>query len=238
MDNILGQVSDVLPQIDLKEVEKGFSEFAHNIAKAEQALEKALAKGSFDLGHFSEAFVKEFEKRGLEFQQELLETTTLTEEDDVNFAELERSLDNILDKVQEVFVDVAGALQVDQIHSEKIFDEIRSPLKHLIVVTAKTIERHPCLLELALYLAVRPLPIAGWLISPIMTLLGFAAKGPVKGSFASSVQRKVYKDGVPKDSWFSKAQSAGMKGEGPPVLGTVLELSALGRNARDHGRLF
>jgi hypothetical protein len=134
MEDILRQVSTVLPNFDFGEVQKRFTEFTHEVVKAEQNLEKALAEGNFDIGQFGEAFTKEIEKRGLEFHQELLETSTLTKEDEVHFADLERSLDKALEKVAHIFVDVAVALNVDGHHAQGIFNVIKDPLRHMILI--------------------------------------------------------------------------------------------------------
>jgi hypothetical protein len=132
LDDALQQACSVLPKFGIEEIKTGFSEFAYKVADAEQTLGKVLPRGGADVYHFREAFAQEIERRALKLRQGVLPTSP--EEGDVHMADLEGYIDKVLEKIEGVFVDIAMSLQVDKDSAQNIFNDIKKPLKHIIVI--------------------------------------------------------------------------------------------------------
>jgi len=88
--------------------------------------------------------------------------------------------------------------------------EILSSIEDLVVTVGDLIEQHPIIFEVVL--------ISSWLLlfetrilRPILNCLGFGPLGPGKGSPAAWAQRAFFGSSVPKQSWFSYLQKAGMR---------------------------
>ncbi|KIP05248.1 hypothetical protein PHLGIDRAFT_19771 [Phlebiopsis gigantea 11061_1 CR5-6] len=50
----------------------------------------------------------------------------------------------------------------------------------------------------------------GFILRPLLSLIGFGPFGPIKGSTAAWAQRRFWGAAVAKGSWFSVLQRAGM----------------------------
>lgn len=106
--------------------------------------------------------------------------------------------------------DVLVKFGVDEEQAQIALEHIGRLSVQMVVITGDVREQHPVLFATVITAAVIAAIPEGWLLRWWLDLLGFGARGPVKNSAASWMQRNFYGAVVEENSWFSALERAGM----------------------------
>ncbi|KAG1875429.1 hypothetical protein DFJ58DRAFT_740959 [Suillus subalutaceus] len=130
----------------------------------------------------------------------------------------------VLDRFEEGFLQVATKLGVSEellkIHSSSL----KFVVQHVAVTIGDLAEQHPEIANALLLIAIAELSplllpqiemgalLEGWLLRPLLRMIGFGPQGPIKGGIAAWLQRWIFGPTIPKGNWFAVLQRLGMIG--------------------------
>lgn len=190
------------------------------VEKYEETLEEAFTKSNITLDHFMARVTDQITLQIADFHGIIDDAT---EKDHVF---VEKAVDSTIDALEDIVVDVGATLNINSSHIRVAFEDLRQPLKNTVLLVVTVLEEHPCLLEVATMGFMMEFP-GIFIVRSFLQLLGFSITGPVKGSIAAGIQSKVYGGKIPKASWFSGLQKAGMTSLKSKTFGSAALVAAI-----------
>ncbi|KAI0080567.1 hypothetical protein K474DRAFT_1657713 [Panus rudis PR-1116 ss-1] len=126
--------------------------------------------------------------------------------------ERKQSINSTLASVEDALVELGLKFNVDEKRMHTLARDFCLHIETLVVSIGDLSEQHPVLRAILVssviaFIAPR---ISVWVLRPVLNLFGFGPAGPVKGSLAAWAQSTFLGAVIPKNSWFSLLQSAGM----------------------------
>ncbi|KAH9834881.1 uncharacterized protein C8Q71DRAFT_766877 [Rhodofomes roseus] len=125
----------------------------------------------------------------------------------------------VIRRVEEVLIKFCVQHGMQEQHARARLGPIMKHVQDVVVTIGDLAEQHPVLLETILISAIMYIIPESWFLRPLFRLFGMSPEGPIKGSAAAWAQRTFYGGYIPKGSWFSHLQRAGMKAG--PWMGPV-----------------
>jgi len=138
-----------------------------------------------------------------------------------NHAERRGNVSLVIRKTEEVFIKLGVQHGMSEKQLRMHLDPIMKHVEDIIVTIGDLAEQHPVLFETLIVSGVMLIIPESWFLRPLFRLFGMSPEGPVAGSAAAWAQRRFYGAYIPKGSWFSHLQRAGMKGARVDPVKTV-----------------
>ncbi|TFK20788.1 hypothetical protein FA15DRAFT_673191 [Coprinopsis marcescibilis] len=223
---VLEKAAELLPQIDVKGIEKEFNNFGHQFAKFEEQLSSVLREQNVTLDDFVRAFQKKFDSQAEDLQRVFAENEQEGGEDREPRQALEETIRRIFAKIQDISVAVAVELGLDPDSIRNVVTQMEEPIVSFAMFIAEQVMKHPCLFAILPLFLAAAFP-AYWIFRTIVTSLGFGILGPIKGSIAAKLQSFIFGAAVPKGSWFAVMQRFGMSAFGATQVVPLSMLAAL-----------
>ncbi|KAF9481516.1 hypothetical protein BDN70DRAFT_893246 [Pholiota conissans] len=155
----------------------------------------------FDMEGFATFFNESMDRIAEELQAEL--ELPLPEDQSERYRRREIVINKMLNMTEDL---IASEEEIRQ-----KFGHIKPHIAHAILVMGNLGEKHPYIVEaLAFGVTVIILP-ESIILRPIARIFGISPLGPVKGSPAAIAQKFFFGHIIPRYSWFSRLQKAGMK---------------------------
>ncbi|KAH9921756.1 uncharacterized protein B0H18DRAFT_1019927 [Fomitopsis serialis] len=118
----------------------------------------------------------------------------------------------VIRKAEEAFIRLGVQHGVPENQLRTHLDLIVKHVEDIVVTVGDLAEQHPILLETLIVSGIMLIIPESWFLRPLFGLFGMSTEGPVAGSAAAWAQGRFYGAYIPKGSWFSHLQRAGMKG--------------------------
>ncbi|KAH9931417.1 uncharacterized protein B0H18DRAFT_989174 [Fomitopsis serialis] len=118
----------------------------------------------------------------------------------------------VIRKAEEAFIRLSVQDGMSEMQLRTHLDPIMKHVEDIVVTIGDLVEQHPVLLETLIVSGIMLTIPESWLLRPLFRLFGMSTEGPVAGSAAAWAQRRFYGAYIPKGSWLSHLQRAGMKG--------------------------
>jgi len=125
-------------------------------------------------------------------------------------AERQKMVDKIFNDTASALADLAVGYGIDVDTVETYLHVLKPPIYTIVIAIGDVNEQYPLLLPSLLFCIVAPLIGELWVLRPVLRLFGFGPAGPIRGSFATWLQRQFWGGAVKSGSWFSILQSAAM----------------------------
>ncbi|EPT02006.1 hypothetical protein FOMPIDRAFT_1144306 [Fomitopsis schrenkii] len=134
-----------------------------------------------------------------------------------NHAQRRGNVSLVLHRVEDAFVKlcVQHGMSEDQLRVH--LDPIMRHVETIVVTLGDLAEQHPVLFEVLVISGIMLVVPESWFLRPLFRMFGMAPEGPVAGSAVAWAQRRFYGAYIPKGSWFSHLQRAGMTRWANPI---------------------
>lgn len=132
-----------------------------------------------------------------------------------NHQERQERVLSILDEAGGRLLDLARKHGMSEDGVENLrrsFDRLKHHIQKLFIIIEDIIEEYPFLFCILAFAVLAMLIPESWLLLPLLKLVGFGLKGPIKESLAAWTQHWFFGARVTKGSLFAILQSAGMIG--------------------------
>ncbi|KAI0733276.1 hypothetical protein C8Q72DRAFT_631443 [Fomitopsis betulina] len=127
-----------------------------------------------------------------------------------NHAERVSNVSLVLQKVEAVFVSLCIQHGVSEQPLKSHLDPLLEHIKEVVVMLGDVAAQHPELFETLVIAGIMLIIPESWFLRPLFMVFGMSPEGPVEGSIVAWAQGRFYGAYVPKGSWFSLLQRAGM----------------------------
>ncbi|CAA7259093.1 unnamed protein product [Cyclocybe aegerita] len=209
----LGEVTASIPEAKekLEEFKVVIDDLVNSAQSFHEIVQKHCDEKGFSIEEIAGLVAKEVEKILEDLKAEFNEP--LPEDQDEWYRELDIKVSNVLDWIEDAVVEVAKTLDISESESREAFRVIKPHIKRFILISANLTRRHPILTAIVFGISAQLIiqPLASAIVAPILNIIGFGPKGPIKGSLASLVQKNVFGPAIPPGSWFRVFQSLAMK---------------------------
>ncbi|KAF9224484.1 hypothetical protein BS17DRAFT_779884 [Gyrodon lividus] len=126
-------------------------------------------------------------------------------------AERSVMVSRMLDKIDASFsVNLCDQHGIDKALLSDYLRVVKAHLEALVVTAGDLAEQHPKLLDVLVFSVISTLIPEGWFLQPLLRVIGFGVKGPIKGTLAAWMQKRFFGAVIPAGSWFSYIQSVAM----------------------------
>ncbi|KZT64316.1 hypothetical protein DAEQUDRAFT_38953 [Daedalea quercina L-15889] len=128
-----------------------------------------------------------------------------------NHEERKGNVSLVIRKAEEAFIKFGMQHGMSEEQLRTRLEPIMKHVEDVVVTIGDLAEQHPVLFQTIMISGIMLIIPESWFLRPLFRLFGMAPEGPVAGSTVAWAQRRFYGAYIPKGSWFSHLQHAGMK---------------------------